>query len=154
MNILFLDVDGVLNSRLFLQDKFYKLKRRLEKEESIDPYCMDLLKDIVNKYEFKIVLISSRNARDLYSLKSVFKDYGLIISGTTRKLGRRSEEISDWISTHRVTNYIILDDDLFPEYIQDKTIFNHLIQTNFNDYHGINLNVYDRIEKILEEAAC
>ena len=86
MNILFLDVDGVLNTskrKTYLQ-RLMK-KGEITRKEFFDtwdlPYSdtMNNLKKLVDKYKFKIVLISSwRQYPDkLRKLKKVFKEYGL-----------------------------------------------------------------------------
>ncbi len=120
--ILFLDIDGVLNS------KRYSDTRRPE-EGNIDVSRMPLLKRIVDETSAEIVLSSSW--RKHWSddplqcdekgegLNSLFAEYGLTISDRTPVLPNnhfdRPKEIGLWLETHdhEVESYAILDDEKF-----------------------------------------
>lgn len=103
MKILFLDVDGVLNS--WKTGGRYALKRS----------CLRRLQKIIEETECKVVL-SSTWRRDEYALKRlkrVLKYRGLEILDKTIYIpsGPRGLEIQEWIKRNDVKRYAILDDD-------------------------------------------
>lgn len=112
MKILFLDVDGVLNS-LFTGGR-YALKRS----------CLKRLQNIVEETGCKIVLSSTwrRNEYALKRLKRVLRYRNLEIFSTTPYLTDiphlcRGDEIHEWmilnltIKEHEDIKYAIVDDD-------------------------------------------
>lgn len=102
--ILFLDVDGVLNS--YKTGGRYALKRN----------CLRRLQKIIDKTQCKIVL-SSTWRMDEYALKRlrrVLSYRNIKIFDTTPVLGKhRGLEIAEWLDTHKdeISKYAILDDD-------------------------------------------
>ena len=127
MNILFLDVDGVCNSKQhFLAMKEFKvqgadtmvdadlfaMKRDTNKNNMwVLGYILDKVPDL------KIVISSSwRNVYDLESFRELFKIYGLdgnrIIDKTPRKLSStRANEIHMWLDDNKdVEKWASLDD--------------------------------------------
>lgn len=116
MKIIFLDIDGVLNSAV------YDRQRTLS-DGNIDKTRLVLVKELVDKTGAKIVLSSSwrdhweKNPEDLddvgKELVSVFAEAGLEIYGKTPKVGylERSEEIRMWLKENPgVTHFVALDD--------------------------------------------
>lgn len=131
-NILFLDIDGVLmnentmyyrndGSALIYNDGYYFLRESLE-----------VLRHIVDKYNFKIVLSSSwrhywnsTKIENRKVLETVLGNYGLEIMDITPDYlrkdfldsldnhNRRGLEIYQWICDNKdiVNNILILDDD-------------------------------------------
>ena len=59
MNVLFLDIDGVLNSQPYNIETEKRLGRRLTREEEINPECINILRDIVKELDLKIVIATS-----------------------------------------------------------------------------------------------
>lgn len=109
MKIIFLDVDGVLNSEL---DSF-------DWNVQTD-YHFELLKSLVDKTQAKIVLSSSwRKSKDsLETIKSRLQDFGIDVYDVTPSINspntKRGDEIRQWIDTQQdtsVTSFIILDDN-------------------------------------------
>jgi hypothetical protein len=117
MKVIFLDVDGVLNS----QDLFEKCKEELV---PIDEENVRCLKDIVDATGAKIVLSSSwrygwmkddeQVQEECRILVDMLAKYGLEIMDKTEYLssGRREDEIKDWMecSKEKIENFVILDD--------------------------------------------
>lgn len=117
LRVLFLDVDGVLNSDA------YDRSRDLGEATNIDVTRLPLLKEIVDKTGALIVLTSSwrrhwdpdpskLDASGKY-LCDTFAQYGLKIYGKTSDFGKitaRVEEIEEWVRAHRVATFAILDD--------------------------------------------
>ena len=117
MKVIFLDIDGVLNSEQYIR----------ECDGCgivIDPSKMVLLKQIVDATNARIVL--STSWREHWSkddtqcdstgvlMNSIFGAYGLQIFDKTPQLHtRREEEIRNWLDEHpEVENFVVLDDML------------------------------------------
>ena len=120
MKIIFLDIDGVLNSET------YEASRREDCGDGyIDLSRVKLLADIVNTTGAKIVLTSSlriewekdseRCDKDGKYINQCLDRYGLSIMDKTpftSLFAERRKEILSWISNHRseVESFVILDD--------------------------------------------
>jgi len=106
MNVIFLDVDGVLNNQALLYR--YGL-------DYIDDGMVDLLKSVVFATKAKVVL-SSTWRLDGYScelVKKVLGSKGMEIYGKTARIEHadRAEEILDWLGKHpEVGRYAVVDD--------------------------------------------
>lgn len=128
MKVIFLDVDGVLNSENDL--RIYRKKNEITGcilYDVVEDRPLKLLKEIVEKTSARIVVSSSwrigceRSGRqsifgkELYEkLEKRLKDYGMEIYDITPSLGtgtQRGDEIREWLSKNQVENFIILDDD-------------------------------------------
>ena len=118
MKVLFLDVDGVLNT--YESGGLFTLnKKRLK-----------LLQQVVDETGCSIVL-SSTWRKDSYAfnkLKKRLSYRGLIISGHTRtdyfkERQTRGDEIKDWCDSRNIIEYAIIDDhnDMLEEQ-QDKFV--------------------------------
>lgn len=156
MNIIFLDIDGVLKTpSTFNNDEnelsgsmIYKINFD-KKTFNLNESCVQYLKNVVEKTNCKIVISSS------WRIKSCIKDFNKmfklydwdtedIIIGFTpiTTNGIRGEDIDEWFRNHYnidVEKYIILDDcdDIL---IQQKI---HLIQTNYQ--LGITNEIHEKI---------
>lgn len=134
MRIIFLDVDGVLNSQLFANEMFDEEGVRIFSEDILDKRAIACLKQIVRKTNAVIVLSSTwrymRKARA--HLASQLAEYGLFIhSDTPITHKERGDDISAWFNRHNdisVESYVILDDDS-----DMKEHLPHLVQTDFYD---------------------
>lgn len=118
MKIIFLDVDGVLNS---VQDRF---SWTIESDKHLI-----LLACIVRRTDAKIVVSSSwRNCGLLDTLKKRLNDFLMSIYDKTKDIGERGLEIKDWLDSHSgVESFVILDDEDF----DIKSYFpNNFVKTN------------------------
>lgn len=113
-NVIFLDIDGVLNSVIYDRE-------RAQTDGNIDVSRLPLLKRILDAADAQVVLSSSwrkhwdRNPaiRDRIGqeLDSTFLQAGIVIADKTPAADSRREEIALWLSAHpQVANYVILDD--------------------------------------------
>ena len=117
MKILFLDIDGVLNSRA------YDCRRNWNGQTNIDETRLPLVKEIVEKTGAEIVLTSTwrrhldgaMNACDEAGeyVVSTFSKHGLRIFSKTPDFGRgasRRDEVAAWLSEHdkTVETFVIL----------------------------------------------
>lgn len=129
MRILFLDIDGVLNSFAWVPPK---------EHDDIDPKAISLLNEIIAKSDAKVVIHSTwRRLRPLESLRTLFKRNGFTgdILDTTPVMydlaGHavpRGVHIQKWLDTHPeagVTSFASLDDVGSMEHLS-----NRLIKTN------------------------
>lgn len=147
MKVLFLDVDGVVNSEDYALYRFYGKKFTLD--EFIDERPIVLLNYIIKKTDAKVVLSSSWRG-DLENTEKRLKAGGLqydIFDITPYCESRvRGEEIQAWIDKYEkdhepLESYVILDDDddILPEQL------NNFVQCDF--HHGLTcVDVYKAIE--------
>lgn len=131
MNYLFLDIDGVLNNtssrnagqRLFHHVLTY-LGRPLRKTDlDIDEYNMQLVIDLINKYEFKVVITSMwRHGAKPEWFQQLFALYGLELPLDRIDMitpeeyecdeGMRSQFIERYVLENECNNFICVDDTL------------------------------------------
>ena len=117
MNIVFLDVDGVLNSK----NELIRVWNETHKPHSgynypFDKKCLLNLRKIVVNTNSKIVITSTwrKDEKGRNILYDTLKLYGLeqYIIGYTPILDvSRGEEIKQYLSEHECDNFVILDDD-------------------------------------------
>ena len=134
MNIIFLDVDGVLNS---LADIEYG------NQEEITDYHLKMLAEIYHTCNAKIVLSSTWRCLDddsdccgmyQYLLRRL-DQYGMTIFSKTPVIGlNRPLEIKSWLenqSKKEKIRFVILDDDFSKEKYDEYGIGEYLIKTEF-----------------------
>lgn len=120
MKVIFLDFDGVLNSRSRWKD-CHKVDPR-SPSALVDPIAMWRLKSLVSATGAKIVISSAwRHLYQLSQLEGFLWKYGIergTIIGKTPRIGRRGHEIRHWLtkyaaanSNRPITSYVVLDDD-------------------------------------------
>ena len=119
MKVIFLDVDGVLNSdEYFNSIKDQKINTI---ENQIDINKVKLLKQAVNTTGAKLVLSSSwRYTKNANNLKALLLNYGMIVDSTPFLNNERGKEIKKWLDEHKnVEDYVILDDEIFKSYDEE-----------------------------------
>lgn len=123
MKIIFLDIDGVLNSTEFYENQADDDLRK----NPFDRRCVAALKEIVDATQAKIVLTSSwrggwdkdpaRCHLEGQLLNELFAEYGFSVYDKTASLrsGRRPMEIKQYLETSgsEVITYVIIDDNDF-----------------------------------------
>lgn len=131
-NIIFLDIDGVLNSNKYFDSISNKecmnLVDRLMLD--IDMSKVKILLEVINKTNTKVVITSSWRRMKLYPyIKERLISMGLPVVGETPFIeGRRGEEIKSYLLENRVSNYCIIDDEVFKDY---KELEDYLVVTDF-----------------------
>ena len=117
MKVIFLDIDGVLNTEAYRENPDVDYF-----EHPVSEAHMPLLEYLVKSTGAKIILSSTwREYWDKGEVQSdrfgdyinnLFDKYGLEIYDKTPELRDRSEEIDEWIKLHQgeVESYVILDD--------------------------------------------
>lgn len=137
MNIIFLDIDGVLNSMAY----FESLKTRTARDE-ISDYHLKLLAELYHSCDAKIVLSSTwrdldKPHEDCYKmyhyLENCLAKYDMcIFSQTPIVNGERPKEIKTWLTNHsNISHYVSLDDDFCSEDYRKYGIEKCLIATKF-----------------------
>ena len=151
MNIVFLDVDGVLISIRGLKKTYYQTKRPYSGYDyPFDPKCMYNLKKLVNMTNSYIVITSTWRMHEIGKnvLLDELKKYELdtkVIGYTAILHQKRGEEIKDYLKGIRENvNFVILDDDS-----DFNDLENYLIKTDFN-YGLTEENVDDAIKRLVK----
>ena len=155
MNLLFLDIDGVLNSVNYMKrrqkpKKSYSsyLDRHIE---DLDPIAINLLRDFVVYRDVKIVVSSTW--RILYSDKSLIDLFARvnwpdmpIIGSTPRLSGHRGTEVDYWLQD----NFNIIVDPVYAIIDDDGDFFDYqpLVQTD--NQIGIQKQHLDQLDKIYQ----
>ena len=145
MKVIFLDIDGVVNS-------IYS-RSRCQGYIGIDDDKVILLKQIVDATDARIVLSSTwrlgynKAGHHLEKmgdyLKKKLAKQGLFVYDVTPDFGRRGwlrgEEILDWLVKHPdVDKYLILDDEEYDFYNIGHEITDYWIQTEYySDFGGL-----------------
>lgn len=118
MNIIFLDVDGVLNSTKKLKEMYYQNKRPYSGfDYPFDEGCLNNLKRLVDETNSYLVITSTWRMHEIGKniLLNELKKYGLserVIGYTDILHKSRGEEIKLYLDKlNQDVNYIILDDD-------------------------------------------
>lgn len=156
MKIIFLDIDGVLNS------KAYDRKRNWNEQTGIDETRLPLIKEIVDATAAKIVLSSTwrlhwnkdsnRCDADGRYINKTFAKFGLTIYDKTPDLGihaLRREEIEKWLkeTTEGIESFVIIDDYRYGW----GDLSEHFVKTDPNFRLGIEKEQVKQAIEILNE---
>ena len=137
MKVIFLDFDGVLNSKKYVIGCG-------EYGVIIDPTRMILLKQIVDETGANIVLSTSwrehweKNSSECNDtgkqINAIFDECGLKIFDKTPKLHLRRElEIQDWLNKHpEIEKFVVLDD----MFLGAEFLEGHFVKTS-NYFNGL-----------------
>ena len=130
MKILFLDVDGVLNS--FAPPNEHSIYWDGNYSYPFNDISVSLIKRLVKECELTIVLSSSWRLlqEDLDCIEGFLRTYDMTIFDETpvirdNKLGVRGREIQQWLDKNKdldITDFIIIDDDNDMGELSDKLI--------------------------------
>lgn len=147
MNVIFLDIDGVLN------DYNYRETVADYYESPIDESKLHLLKALVDKTNAKIVLSSTwrmywgDDSEDSKKLDEVFKRHGLEIYSKTEYFHEeRDIEILMYLARNKAESYVILDDIDFNWCEKNRM---HFVQTF--DETGITEETVEKAVRILSK---
>lgn len=153
MRVLFLDIDGVLNSRAYVERAGWDPPLGSRDDLHIlDPSAIALLNAVVAATGAVVVISSSwRITYDLAALQSMFEQRGFtgrLIDVTPELPGRqRSREIAAWLAaTPAVESFAIVDD------IDDAGVgyAPYFVQTTFET--GLTADHADELVRILRAA--
>ncbi len=152
MKVIFLDIDGVLNSEKTLMRNYNIKSEKGIRPEDIDEEKVEYLSKIVKETNSSIVLSSSwrtffnfrdnellplSNHKDAVCLYELFLKYDIpLIDKTGRDKGaRREEEIKEYLDNHQeIENYLIIDDECFN---LNEEMNKHYLKTTFYGDGGL-----------------
>lgn len=124
VKVIFLDVDGVLNSIGNTIRVVNKLRRRKMPIRSLSMYyvpfkraCLKNLARIVRRTGAKVVITSTwkTGKESLAVLRARLAEYGVPVYDCTKMIGDRGAEIKEWLSEKRDVSgvrYVVLDDEI------------------------------------------
>ena len=156
MKIIFLDIDGVLNSRT------YDRKRNRNEQTDIDESRLPLVKEIVDSTGAEIVLSSTWRGHwdkapekcdeDGVYINNIFEKFGLKIFDKTPDLGidfDRPDEVNAWLkaTAEVIESFVIIDDY---RYGWGK-LFENFVKTNPNFGLGLEEEHVRKAIEILEK---
>lgn len=115
MNILFLDIDGVLNSKGSLIGIGPSIPEKDPLRVIFDPVAMGLLREMCKECEMKIYIHSTwaGGQQDRTWFRSVFSRYGISaeVLDKVHRIEERNQRIQAAIDHYKPDRLIILDDD-------------------------------------------
>lgn len=155
LNVVFLDIDGVLNTPENACKRYEGWENGTDKsrDEFGQLFCPKAclnLEYLCHTAEAKVVVSSTWRRAGLIKIQTMFQMRGIdidVIDITPdfrqRGLIQRGEEIEAWLKENQVDNYVIIDDDtdFLPEQL------NNFVNTDFED--GFNWRCMVKALKIL-----
>ena len=141
VNIIFLDIDGVLNSKNYFIERHPKVLKLYKNNKSPDTISLKLkrmmldidlnklntLKEIIKATGAYVVVTSSWKRLEIFPyVKEQLISMGIPIIGNS---SNRGEGIKNYLKENNAKRYIILDDDIFEDY--DNELLMHLVKTSF-----------------------
>lgn len=111
---VFLGIEGVLSDYATVTSKN---KNDVFARFNVNKDKLSLLYKLIQEINGKIVFISSlRLENDFSELVQAFMQKGFTIVGTTKQIDdNKSQEILDYLKTHEVPRYLILEDENLEE---------------------------------------
>lgn len=139
MKILFLDIDGVLNSvRSAIAFDGYPYPNRYE--EKFDEVAVQLIRTLCNNTKAVIVLSSTwRHGLDLVAFGNKMKLPIIDKTPVTKLSGYRGEEIAMWLKGKQIEKYAIVDDDsdMLKEQLPYFVKVNHMNGLSYENYNQL-----------------
>lgn len=125
MKVIFLDIDGVLNSDEYIDSIKGK---EMTAENEIDMEKVRLLEQAINQTGARVVLTASgRYAQVGRYLREVLSQMAVFTDVTPYMNNIRGLEIKEWLSQNSdVEDFVILDDEIFESY--DEELLSKLIK--------------------------
>ncbi len=150
-NIIFLDVDGVLNSCGHEEYNNHSVE--------IIPELVERVAHIYKTCDAEIILSSSwrnmqQNGTTYNDLVDALASQGMVISGHTPTIEYdRPREIRKWLDNNQCKNFVSLDDDFTYEQYEKYGIADHLVKTSIyahtRDTGGLTKECMERALAIL-----
>lgn len=157
MKIIFLDLDGVLNSENFFSKRRNNFFLPQEGDSQINPSAVELLNELLDRTNAKLVLSSTwrlgRNGleKTKIALRAAGFQFNHRFIGVTPNLvyadieteATRGDEIQAWLTGREVEAFVILDDNADMAHLLP-----YLIQTSSKT--GLTARDCEAAEKLLE----
>ena len=140
MNVVFLDVDGVLN--------YSGCRERFGEYLGVEDECVDRLAEIVFSCSPPAAIVLTSSWKELWDNQPVnskeldpmalylvnkLKAKGMHLTDRTEEKNpmQRGLGIIGWIrKAHEVDHWVVLDDEIFPDY-KERGVMDHLVKTSF-----------------------
>ncbi len=142
MKVIFVDVDGVLNSDDFIDS--------VKGKQDIDIKTVLLLKRAIEETGAKIVMDTSfRYTQSFLKVQEMLLQNGIMFDKTPFIDNERGKEIKQYLSKHKdIEDYILLDDVVFPDF--DDELLSHLIKMDDTNTRGIGKGLQEKdVEEII-----
>ncbi len=136
MKVIFLDIDGVLNSEEW--DKHvqsFTYGARFNSCYLLSQEMILLLQNVVYQTNADIVLTSSwrTNERAMDALRKQLSLYHLPVRDTTlySTYNTRADDVNEWLRDNPSVHSYVIVDDYDDGFTQDKTLSTHFVQTTY-----------------------
>ena len=142
MKVIFVDVDGVLNSDDFIDS--------VKGKQDVDIKTVLLLKRAIEETGAKIVMDTSfRYTQSFLKVQEMLLQNGIMFDKTPFIDNERGKEIKQYLSKHKdIEDYILLDDVVFPDF--DDELLSHLIKMDDTNTRGIGKGLQEKdVEEII-----
>ena len=157
MKVIFLDIDGVLNTTNTFRLRKEEYKKTGKYRLAIDEYRVEYLKRIIDESGAKIVLTSAWRRsfkkemtrivsldEKAQKLQNLFSKYDIEIYDITSVDSfdiNREKQIKEWLERKdNIETYIIIDDELcIYKDLTDRVIKNKFMNSNIEDETGLGL---------------
>ena len=157
--IIFLDIDGVLNSQNTFRDnheyrKFFVKYMNNEVNDKIvykmlviDLDKVFMIRDICNLTGSKVVISSTwRRSRYYPLIEERLTSLGIPIIGVTPFISNnRGDEIRKYLEDEKIDDFVILDDDIFKDFNE---LENYLVKTSFYE-DGLTDEISKEVVRVL-----
>ena len=140
-NVIFLDLDGVLNI-IDGKNPTYKLYIY-----HFEPFLVKRFNELLETIPNLQIVISSSWREDMDDLKSIlissgFKFIDRIIDSTPLNNDKRGKQIKDFIQIHNINKFLIIDDNIE----EIKIFFNESYYIKVNSLTGLSANDIKKIK--------
>ena len=134
MKVIFLDVDGVLNSDEYIKGTIKSNIQGIEKHDDVEK--IKLLRQAIDQTNAKVVLTSSwRLTKMAQELIKLLITYGIYVNSTPYIRNERGLEIKQWLADNQnVEDFVILDDEIFDSY--DEGLMKKLVKISNGNGHN------------------
>lgn len=144
MNLIFLDINGVLATGSAKEKASLRTGKNYDNDLVFDPVCMMNLLHIVKSTHSKIIITSDwvRNGGDSLYLMDKFSVFGLdsyVIDYSPILYSMCSEEIKECLRKYPSINYVIINSK--SENLDE--LAEYLVQTKY--YTGLNIEASDKV---------
>lgn len=114
-HIIFLDFDGVITSESYTRQCIFEYKQEnLFGLDWFDPNCVNILKQIIEKTDAKIIVSSSWRELGIVKLQYLWQKLnmpGEVIDTAPIWVLTKREAILQWLKDNSCYSYVIIDDE-------------------------------------------
>lgn len=108
--ILFLDIDGVLNTNETEELKIHHTGEEMRLIRGVERSKVRLLREIIDRVKCEVVLSSAWRCDVHWEETMRLNVPGVVFSGRTGNIGERGKEIEEYVGNRKVV-FVVLDDE-------------------------------------------